>query len=219
MSAYASLGAARIISGHVTILRYGIWTADVLLDLTTEIAAQTTLTIGDLVLTAHVYRMATFAGSRSALALGGFGGWLRELPPRAYRSASGVLLSIVLGDAAREVGESIVVANDVSLGTQFTRERMQAGKLLRQLAGPDWWVANDGVTHVGPRPSGAISSPFTAISYSASKGRVEIATENLADWMPGRSFTAPTMPTARTIQSVIHTLTNEGTTRTEVLVT
>jgi hypothetical protein len=214
---WASLGGERIISGNVQIPSYGIWTADLVLDNTVAIPTQTTLVVADLTLVANVYRMASFSGSRSALVVGGYGGWRKELVPKSYQQPGGISLSLVLGDAASEVGEKITVATDVRLREKFVREGEQAGRLLRQLAGSIWWMASDGMTHVGPRPTGAITQPFQAIDYSGSKGRIHVSAETLSEWLPGRSFTSPTITTARVISSVYHTLENDGKARTEVL--
>lgn len=217
MTDFAAFAGERAIAANVAIPAYGAWCADVVLALSSTIPSSAApLTIGDLVMTGTVFRAADFAGSRSARIGGGFGGWGKAVPAQAYRG-SNVRISTVLRDAAALVGERVTVdANDTNLG-RFTREAGPASRVLRQVGGPLWWVAMDGTTHVGPRPSGSISSAFDVIAWSGKTGRFTIATETMTDWMPGRTFTAPTVTTPKTIGFLAIEMTNDGKLRVEVL--
>lgn len=220
MSAYAALnGTLRIISGTISIPYYGIWVAEVVLALTAEIPAMVTLGVGNLSLKGAVYRSASYAGARSALIVGGAGGWNDDVGPASYQNDSGILLSLILGDVAKAVGETVQVATDTSVGTAFVRRRGPAVNVMRQLAGDTWWMREDGTTIVGPHPTTTITSPFTLESFSGAKGSYSIASESPGDWMPGAIFQAPTMGDPRTVSYVQHTLENDGTVRTEVLAT
>ena len=214
---FASLNGERLQSAHVTIPYYGAWVADVVLATPDVIPTQSTLTIADLILTGTVYRMASFAGARSARIVGGFGGWRKTVPAQNYQANSGIRLSLVLKDAAAIVGEQVNVANDQTLGTSFTRESAPAERLLRQLAGPEWFVDTKGITQVGPRAGGAVSTPFTVVSWSGARGQFEIATENLSDWLPAKTFTANTVTTTQTVATTTIDMDNDGKLRLHIL--
>jgi hypothetical protein len=217
MTDFAAFAGQRAIKASVGIPYYGTWCADVTLAISGTIpSAASVLVLGDLSLMGTVVRAASFAGSRSARIAGGFGGWPREVSAQAYRG-SNVRASTVLRDAAALVGERVQVdANDTNLG-RFTREAGPASRVLRQVAGPLWWTAPDGVTHVGPRASTPITSAFDVIGWSGKTGKFTIATEVLADWQPGRTFTAPTVSGAQTISHVSIEMANDGRLRLEVL--
>lgn len=217
MTDFSSYSGERVVSAKVAIPYYGTWSADIAMSSATampDVAAP--LVIGDLSMIAAPARAASFADSRTARVVGGYGGWRKPVPRQGYRGAN-VRISTVLGDAAAIVGERVSIdITDVNLG-RFARAAGRASLVLRQVAGDSWYVAPNGVTHVGPRPSGAISSDFEVIGWSGNTGRFTISTETLADWMPGRSFTAPTVTGTHTIGYVEISTDSSGKLRLEVL--
>ena len=224
MAFYATLNGGRVVSAHVEIPYYGTWTADVTLAADTVLAAEDVLTIGDLSLKGFVQRVFDFAGSRTCRLVGGYGGWQKTIPAKAYLLPSGVPVSMVLGDAAQECGEqwgTLDLSSYASgvLASSWVRERAAAQRVLRLLAGALWWVDGTGATRLAPRASTAIGSAFQAIKYSGGRGRFEIATETIGDWMPGRTFSSPTVPTPQTVSLSSVDVTNDGTLRVVVLTT
>jgi hypothetical protein len=226
MTLSIALNGTQIASGSIGVPEYGVWSADVSLTVATQIPSSPggcMVTVGNLTLVGTAFRAASFAGAKSARIVGGFGGWRNPIAPRAYRNGGGVLLSMVLGDVAAEVGEQIQVASDGPLGTLFTREGstaanpVPASRVLRQLGGPLWWVDPAGMTHVGPRPSAAVSSAFQAISYSGARGSFEIATEDPASWLPGATFSSDTITTTQTVSLLMIEASNDGVVRIRVL--
>lgn len=217
MTSFASLNGNRLTTVALCIPLYGTWSADVVLAESTMITTAITLVVGDLSLVGSVYRQANFAGSRSARLIGGAGGWRKTIPAKPYRNPAGIRASMVIGDAAREVGESVTLDADRVIGIAYPRESAPASRVLRTLAGALWWVDPSGMTHIGARPTGAISSDFTVIHWSGKTGSFEIATENYADWMPGKTFTAPTVSGTQTVSLVNLNQDNEGKLRLEVL--
>lgn len=216
---FAALNGRRIISGAITFPYYGAWVADVVLSVADTIPTLSTLTLEDLTLAGAVYRQFSFAGSRSARLVGGFGGWRKQVPAQAYQNAAGLKASLLLGDAAALVGERVNVVSDQTVGTLFVREAAPAQRLLRQIAGSIWWIDASGTTQVGPRTGSPIMSSFTAIQWSGAKGRFEIATEKLSDWMPGQTFSSPTVTATQTIGATSIAIDNDGTLRLTVLST
>ena len=210
---FATLDGHRITKGHVVIPLRGCITADVQLDDPVELSGPVTLVVGDLSIKAAVTRGGPFTGSSSFRLIGGAAGWMKTIGPKPYDQPWGVKLSAVLQDAAREVGETVSVATDRTLGTRWERQKAPAAWLLQRLA-EQWWIDTKGVTIVGARPSPTITSAFDVVKAEPEKGRVIIATEVLSAWLPAAKFSSPTLKTQQ-ISGVVHKL-NAGKVRTEV---
>lgn len=207
-----------VVSCGITFTRWGSWTADVIMASVVDLPDAVTLAAGNLTVHGTVVRKGSFAGSRSVRVVAGAGGLRLPLPSRGYSHAAGVKASSVLGDIARESGERIAVATDRSLGAHYIREGgVPAERLLGVLTDGEWWIDNDGIVQTGPRATGPVVSPFTVIAWSGAKGQFEIATEALAEWQPGRTFTAPTVPGEQAISSVTIESDNDGKLRLFVL--
>jgi hypothetical protein len=217
MSDFASLSGQRLTTVKLGRPFYGAWAADVVLADSSAVSGPVSLVIGNMTLAGTSYRTASFAGSRSARVVAGAGGWMKSLKSRGYQNSGGVPLSMVIGDAARVVGETVSVATDRSLGEAWTVEAKSAQFLLRQVAGTLWWVDDAGVTHIGPRPSIAITSDFQVIGWSGKTGLFEIATEDYAAWVPGATFTAPTVTGTQTVSFVELEQDNDGKSRMHIL--
>lgn len=217
MSAFATCNGVRIVSGAAVFPMYGIWTASLLLAGPDTMTAAAAIVIGALTLAGTVYRTAPFAGSRHVLVVGGKGGWRHALAERQYTMGS-VMLSLVLGDAAIECGETLSLSGDVSLGSTYTRPAGTGGELLRALA-PLWWMDTNGITQVKGRPGARIGSPFTVEDWDGSAGAFSVATEAPQDWMPGNTFSGPTVPTAQQISLSRIVMENSGRVRVRALTT
>jgi hypothetical protein len=213
---WATIGGERIQSGIVTMPYWGTLVGDVLLASSAAVDSPATLTIGDLSCVVSIVRQASFAGSRSFRVVGGYGGWRKTVGPRWYTAPVPMPLAPVLRDVAAEVGEQVSCPSTRIMQAQYARATGQAVRVLDLLA-PDWWVAPDGTTTIGPRDSSLITSDKTIVSYSGGKGQFQVATETMADWMPGRTFTSQTIDTPVTIGSVTITMGNDGKVRLDVL--
>lgn len=238
---FADVNGVRVVEGTVCIPWRGLWAAD--LALATDAPAvpngPATLTLGDLTLSGTVSRSDAFGGQTTLRMVAGAGGWGKTLKERFYALPPGVPLSMVLGDAAAEAGEVLsaaarAVALSVTLGAFAVRAAGPPSvTVLRQWAEPNWWVDNAGQLQLGDRAStpasgnaadaahlGAVMTPFTVLDNDAGKHRLLVATDNPADWMPGRTFTAPNVPGgAQTISMVTHALRGDGGHRLSVLLT
>lgn len=214
---YASANGSRIVSGSVMVPNYGAWVADLKFADASPLTGPIALTIGDLTLKGAIVRTDTFAGLREARLVGGAGGWRQQIPVQAYQNPSGVPLATVLGDAAMAVGETLSLGANPNVGTAWTREAAPAERQLRQLTSL-WWIDPAGVTQVRDRPASPITSAFTVIHYDPAKGQFEIATETLADWMPGRTFSSPLVPAVQTISMTRYEFEDDGVMRLHILV-
>ena len=192
MTAFATANGLRIVTASIGIPLVGAWVADVMLEEPATLASPVTLAIGNLSLVGTVYRQGAFAGQQRARLVAGGGGWMKTVKAQAYANPAGVLLSTVLRDAAAAVGEQVAIAQDRPLGAFFTRAADPAAYLLRDLVDGAWYIDGAGVTQIGQRPTPIITSPFTVQDFDPGTGMYEIATEDLASWLPGATFSGPT---------------------------
>ncbi len=222
MSSFLALNGARVVSGHVSVPYYGTWTADVMLPIGTSLSVGTavTLTLGNLTLAGSVYRSGAFAGQVRIRAMGGGGGWQKTVSAQQYALGGGVQLSTVLKDLAATVGEKVNVVQDFTLGSTFTREATWAGRILRQIAGPLWYVDTTGVTQVrASRPTSTIATAFEIVRYDGDRGEFEVATEDYASWQPGATFSNEIVPIPQTVSLATIDTDNDGILRFTVLTT
>lgn len=223
---YASVNGQLATRLSIAIPYYGMWEGDVELATPQVITNPVTLVIGNLTMVGAIVRANTFAGVTYLRLVGGGGGWRKSIVPQAYANPSGVRLSTMLNDLAVNVGEQVNLFADENLGGYFIREgstsetTVRASRILRQLAGDEWWIDTSGVTQVGARPTGtAITSDFSVVSWDPGRGAAEIATEDLASWLPSNTFTAPTVPVTQTISLTRVDIDRVGTMRLKILAT
>jgi hypothetical protein len=208
---FCSLNDARVTRLNLIIPARGPWTADATLDNVIEFTGTAvTLVLAGLTLVGSVYRSGNFSGTGSLRIVGGHGGWRQPIGEKFYQSPFGVTLTPVLTDAANAVGETVIVDTDVTLGLFFTREAGPACRVLNQTC-ESWHVQPDGTTRVGQRATPVISSRFDVMTDGVrpNLGRVPIATDFPADWVPGATFNAPTLGTTMQVSGVVHNLTPE----------
>lgn len=212
---YGDLNGKRITEAHITIPWIGLWFAHVSTETAQDLPTVATLQIAGLSLTGYVYRGKSYAARTTALIVAGKGGWKKIAEPKSYQNPAGVRLSVVLADLAREVGEDLPQASaDPSLGLFWVRERAAAERTLNRVAST-WYANPNGSISIRDRDAGMVSSKFELMHFHPDTGAVSVATETPADWVPGKSFSGPTIALS-TIGSVTHTLSG-GTFRTEVL--
>ncbi len=216
MSATATLGGIAVTAGSIVIPHYGLWSADLTLATDEAVPDDTTCVIGNLSMKCHVYRTNSFVGARMCRVVGGAGGWRKDVASYQYDYADGVRLSMILGDVAREVGESINVPSDRVVGTGYAREAAKASRTLRLLVGDAWYMDPAGVTQIGARPSPAVSTQFDVVDQDSAAGIVTIATEDYLGWLPGCTFTGPTLDGSFTNQGVTYRM-KEGVFRLQVM--
>lgn len=218
---YATLNGERVVAASVTIPYYGIWAGDIMLSETIEITSPCTLVLGNLTVVGSVVRTNTFSGTRSLRLVGGAGGWRKVVPAQAYQNPTGIKLSTLMNDVASLVGEKVNIpkASDVLVGPDFVRENARAQRILRQLVGELWWMDLTGTTQITARTSNQIESDFLVSSYKSNEGRLSIATEDLASWVPANTFNSSTLGGTLTVSSARHVADSKGKLRVEVLTT
>lgn len=215
---YFSANGIRVTAASLVIPYLGAAVADVTFPSSITLTAPVTLMVANLTLKLGILRQAQFAGGATARLVAG-SGWASTVPAKAYALASGVPLSMVMRDVAREVGETVNIAQDRTVGTFYVRQAGPAARMLEQLGTPLWWVDPAGVTQIGPRAPLSITSAATVADYMGGEGWLTVATEDLASWRPAAIFSSNTVTMPITVSATrIHT-DNEGTLRIEVLTT
>ena len=217
MSMYAEIHGHRVITGRITIPLWGCWHADVRVDDYVDEVQMGTLRVGALALVCSVVRSANVAGARSQRLVGGAGGWRKDVSSRQYQHDAGVMISLVLRETASEVGETVVIGEDRSIGPGYTRTAGPAARVLRDLVGDNgWYLREDGVTVIGTRPGGAVPGAYTAIGYDGAAGVVTIGADDVSALMPGRTISTAVIGT-RLICGVTHLL-DKGTLRSDCMI-
>lgn len=216
-TSWCQLDGKRVTSGVVTIPTNNIWSAELSLAESALPSTNCVLTVGNLSLVGTVVRQAAFAGVVRTKLVGGAGGWRKAVDSQQYSNSVGVSAKMVLNDLAKAVGETLSWASDINLGNTWTRQAAQAVYNLKLIAGQNWHVKPDGATTLDAWDSSAISSQLMVINATGSEGRFQIATEDMASWLPGRTFVSPTVTEAQSIATVQHFIENEGKVRLEVL--
>jgi hypothetical protein len=214
---FAAYAGARAAMVSLVVPRYGRWSADVLIALDDAVPDVGALVFGNLTLRGAVRRQALYGGSRSLRLVGGFGGWQKDVPAQQYKLSSGVRASLLLGDAARIVGERVNVPSDRVVGDTFTRANAPAAQLLAELAGLVWYVDASGMTQIADWPTGQIRSEFIVVDQKGGAGVVKVATEDYAEWMPNKTFTSAFTQGTATVCGVRFGVELDGVARVEVL--
>lgn len=189
-------------SARVNIPGSGIWMAEVA---TTEGKVYKTgdpvsLVLSDLVMAGTVVTGGEYVGSASYVVIGGSGKWSSQVKRRAYRTDSGVRLSEVVRDLAQEIGERIFLEPGVDRTLGYAWERLAglASSALRDVVGSAWWVAADGVTHIGPRPAAIIPSSTKIVLGNFDpmfrRASISLPDDKLAAFAPGATFSVENLP-------------------------
>lgn len=214
---FASYASARAATVSLVVPRYGRWSANVLVALDDVVPDVGTLILGNLTLQGAVRRQALYGGSRALRLVGGFYGWQKNVPAQQYKLSSGVRASLLLGDAARLVGERVNVPVDRVVGETYTRAEGPASQLLAELAGTVWYVDASGTTQIADWPSTPVRSEFIVVDQKGDAGVVTIATEDYAEWMPGKTFTSVFTQGTLTVCGTRINVASDGVARVEVL--
>lgn len=212
MSAYTLQGptgpAAPLQAATVRIPRFGVWTAKVATVDALELVdgARVTITVGDLALVGTKIDGGTYGGESSFTIVGGTGAWSAVVPKKAHRSDGGITVAEVAADldtdasaAAGVAPIGIVLESGVErpLGYAWERRAAVAADALTQLMGDAWWIAPDGSTHLGARPTRNIApATLRVLGYDPAIRLATVALEDdaVAQLLPGARLTSSDLP-------------------------
>lgn len=184
----ATLNGLRVTSARVNIPAWGCWYAEAQVDGEHTLTGSVTLKIADATYAGTVLSGGPRLGRSSYRIVAGAGGWGRPLPKKPYANDAGVKVSTVVGDAAREVGETIsTISSSLRVGSSFERiEGDPASRVLQAVADQAWYVDEAGVTHLGARAAGALVGKVTRLEpVDLARGKVVLGAESIATILPG----------------------------------
>jgi len=208
----ATLNGHRVTSARVNLPAWGFWYCEVQIDGEHTLAGSVTLKVADLTLVGSVLSGNPLKGRSSYRIVAGSGGWGRDVPAKGYANDAGVKVATVLGDAAREVGETLAaVSASLSVGPSFARKAGPASRVLDLVADRAWYVDEAGVTQLGARAAGVLVGRVTRIDpVDLSRGKVVLAAESIATILPG------VVVDDLTAVDVLHEVSAEGGLRSTV---
>ena len=181
----ATLNGHTAMLARVTLPAWGLPWFDVTLDQEVTLAGKCTLVVADATYVCAVVSGGTWLGRSAYRLVGGAGGWSRTLPRRSYASDAGVKLSRIVGDAAREAGETIDGAPSGVAGPAFDRFEGLASDVLQLVAPGAWRVEADGVTRFGKPPVGTLDVVAARGRVDRAAGFVELKADAIAGITPG----------------------------------
>lgn len=187
--ATATLNSHRVTNARVDLPAWGCWYADATIDTAQALTGKVTLKIADLTLIGTILSGGADDGTaRSHFRIvGGAGGWGRVIKAKSETNDAGVKAVTVIGDAAREVGETLdtsTIANSERTGPGYVRPKGPACRILETLRPQAWYVGEDGVTRIGAR-SGATIPKTVGMKIDKARGTVEVSAESIAKYLPG----------------------------------
>lgn len=182
----ASLAGGTVSRVRVQVPAWGVWWADV--DLTSEVELARgdaeTLSLADVTLTGTVVDGGAADGRAAYRIAGGAGGWGQTVEERGYLNDAGVSADTVVGDVAREVGETVEGVTG-QLSRHYTRAAEPASAVLHRLYPRGWYVDFAGVTQIGQRATTEYEGTATRTRRAPGSGVIELVTTEIATLVPG----------------------------------
>lgn len=208
----STLNGLRVTSARITLPAWGLPHADVQVDGEHVITGSATLKIADATYVGTILSGGPGLGRSSFRWVGGAGGWGRTLRAYPYANDATVKFATVIGDAARECGETIApIANTQRTGPAYVRQAGPASDVLNLLAPRAWYVDEAGVTRLGARPASVLPPKVVRIKpIDQALGMVVLASETIAGIVPG------VVVDGMAAVDVIHEITTEGGLRSTV---
>lgn len=206
---FATVNGFRILEATVSMPRGGRWVADLVVDAidTGGLTGAVTIQLGpSLELKGTAKRVGAFVEHVSMRVVGGAGGLMREIAPKAYQQ---VPLRIPLVDALAAVGETLSPLSDVAvLNTQlphWSRMRGPASEEVRSLlarapAGVASRVLPDGTVWVGAETWPEASFEFDLLDDQPWSGEATLGVD-APSLLPGTTFMG------RRVEQVTHQVT------------
>jgi len=176
--AFATVAGHRATKAKLNVSNIGPWFLEVDFEDAPELAGRVTAKLGTLQLSGTVVTVndGTFASQRRTRIVGGAAAWGKIVAPKDYHNDAGVKASLIAGDVARSIGETLgtFVPASERVGADFVRSATPASVVLEAAAGKEvaWWVDYAGVTHAGPRPATSLDSSLYEVLAFDPRNRV-----------------------------------------------
>ncbi len=118
-------------------------------------------------------RSGLFAGEPATIIIGGLA-WCTRRDWRPFQSERGLTAREVAGSVASQLGQTIDVSVDRSLGKYFAPRHESGGQILTRLFGKTWHVGTDGNARAETRETPAIGKSVAVLNYEPRAGRAEV---------------------------------------------
>jgi hypothetical protein len=200
-----------ISKARAALTEYGVWSvrADLVGGKAPARGARVVVGLGDLQLSGTVRLADVYVERAEVLVVAGADGWSKNVKQRPYRSDNGVRLSLVAGDLARDVGETLGPLGSLEtqvLGYGWVRPAGLASTALSELWKP-WYVDIDGTTRLGERQRVQRSGlRLGVLGYTPSLRRVELTTpdDRFSSFVPGSVISGEGIPQLRVRAVSVH---------------
>lgn len=185
----ATLNDERMLRASITLPRWGIWTADVCVSTDQKLSGQARISLHGLDLTGTILDGDTDRNTGWYRIVGGAGGWRKVIGAKAYRNEAGVKLATVLGDAARECGESMGSMPQEQLGPAYERHEGEAVRALDLLRPENWYVDEHGTTQLGHRTASDYPGEYVLTRPKQLGTKLlQVAAEDISELLPGATL-------------------------------
>jgi len=181
----ATLNGYSVTKLRAPVPAWGLWWADVDLAEPQALKGAAALVVAGQTLSGTIVSGGAANGRAAYHIVGGGGGWGKALPAKPYQDDGGVRLRTVLGDAARELGETLADVPNTYLGPHYARPAATGTELLNLLAPKNWYVDFAGVTHIGRRPAATYTGSAPRVRVDPIVPVIDLAIDSLAGLLPG----------------------------------
>lgn len=181
----ATLNTFSVAKLRLPVPAWGLWWADVDLAEPQALTGAAALVVAGQAMSGTIVSGGAVHGRAAYHVVGGAGGWGKALPAKPYQDDGGVRLRTVLGDAARELGETLADVPATLLGPHYARPAATGTELLNLLAPQNWYVDFAGVTHIGRRPATTYTGAAPRMRVDPIVPVIELAIDSLAGLLPG----------------------------------
>jgi hypothetical protein len=182
----ATLQGHRVTTAKISIPAWGLWWAECEIDEEATLTGSVQLVAADQTFVGTIMSGGPSKGSSSYRIAGGFGGWGKLLPAKPYNNDAQVKLATVIGDSAREAGETIDASTLAgTVGPHFVRLAAPASWILNELMTDSWYVGVDGVTRFGKRAVTTLTSEATRGKLDLARGTQDLSVTSIVQLVPG----------------------------------
>lgn len=183
METFASIAGIQAEPLLIRVPPTGPWYAEGELETDTPIAGAVDVVVGSVTFKGSVDVSGAFGSRGGARVVAGAGSWASTVAKKHYHSDGGVRASLVAGDLAREIGETLastITPGSDRVGIDFVRALGPASRVLRQAIGSaSWWVDYDGVTQIGTRTAEEVSGAYEVLTADPRARTATVAVDSV----------------------------------------
>jgi hypothetical protein len=180
-----TLNGRAVTKCRVSLPAWGVWFAEAEIDTAEALTGAATLVMPGLTLVGTILSGGTDRGRARFRIAGGAGGWGRTVAAKAYANDVGVKHATILGDVARDCGETLGTVPAAVAGPAYTRAAGPAVAVLDDLHARGWYVDAAGVTQIGLRAATTYSGTAVRLRPEPASNRLELAPSTLEGLLPG----------------------------------